>query len=221
MAVPQLVKDVMKPALELEANKIVRDARQILDHKNVSLGVIISGKAYKPPIMVERDQLEKMSALQRVDETPAEDLHWDPINQDDLLHDIIPARAKDLVVNPRLSGFVVKAGSTVVGVLSRNKFAVVALLSEYYSTVSLSSSEVATLVSREESDRTKVSASSRSSRDRAYVSRLEGSAITPLLLYVCLFDCERLKVAYYNPNPNKRPRCTQSHEMHLIRVYTP
>lgn len=195
MAVPKLVKDVMEPALELEANTSFGNAPQKFANGNIPF-VVVSDTADKPLTMITRDQLGNAKPDEVLKPT-ANILHQDPINQDDPLNDIIPARAKDLLVNPRLSGFVVKAGSTVVGVLPRNTFAEAALLSEYYFTVSLSS------------------------YDRAYVSRLEGSAITPLLLYVCLIDCEQLKVAYYNPDPNKRPRCTDDHVMHLIRVYTP
>jgi hypothetical protein len=195
MADPKCVKDVMEPALELEANKSVGDAQQKLENGNVPFGVI-SDTAGKPLTLIKRDQLGNANPDEVLMPT-ANILHQDPINLDDTLNDIFQTRAKDFVVNRQLSGIVVKKGNTVAGVMLRKAFAESSLLS-------ISSS----------------SAISLSSSDRANVSRLEGSAITPLLLYLCLIDYESQDVAYYNPDPSKRPRCINGHEMYLIREYT-
>lgn len=192
MADPKLVKDVMEPALELEANKSVGDAQQKLDSGNIPFGVI-SDTAGKPLTLITRNQLGNAKPDEVLKPT-ANILHQDPINQDDSLYDIIPTRAKDFVVNPQLSGFYVKEGNTVTGVLSRKAFAELLPL---YLEISLSSSDIAN------------------------ISRLEGSAITPLLLYSCLIDHELQYVAYYNPDPNKRPKCKNGHKMCRIRRHTP
>jgi hypothetical protein len=181
MTDPKLVKDVMEPALELEANKSAGDALQKLVNGNIPFGVI-SDTAGKPPTLITRDQLDNAKPDEMLKPT-ANILHQDPINQNDSLKGVILTLAKDLVVNPQLSGFSVKEGNTVTGVLPRETLAKLLPLYE----ISLFSSEIANL------------------------SRLEGSAITPLLLYKCSCGDEQEWVAYYDPN--HPPVCKNHHEV--------
>ncbi len=181
MADPKLVKDVMEPALELEANKSAGDALQKLVDGNIPFGVI-SDTAGKPLTLITRDQLDNVKPDEVLKPT-ANILHQDPINQNDSLKGVILTLAKDLVVNPQLSGFSVKEGNTVTGVLPRETLAKLLPLYE----ISLSSSEITNL------------------------SRLEGAAITPLLLYRCPYSDDQEQVSYYDPN--HPPKCKNHYEV--------
>jgi CBS-domain-containing membrane protein len=113
---PRLVKDVMVPAMRLDAKMRSVDALQVLDQRNIEYGVVCD-QAGKPSTIISREQLRAAE--------PDESLHvlntYIPypvsIDPDDNLNSIVQMLAEDVTCQYESTDLIVQKQGNIQGIL--------------------------------------------------------------------------------------------------------
>ncbi len=116
MADSRLVKDVMVPTVQLEANVRAGDALQTLDQKNIEYGVVCdeSGRLL---VIVTRKQLRDVEPDECVQVLTANVPHPVPIKPDDSMNSIVQMLAEDSTIKYGFTDIIVQEQGNVQGVL--------------------------------------------------------------------------------------------------------
>lgn len=118
MAEPLLIKDVLLPAIYLEANMMTGKALKLLTRENIGYGVVgdVRGESFG---MVTRKSLHTVKANMPVQDIITKELHAVHTQQDTSLDNIIQSYQENLHLNPDLLGFVLIDKGLVQGILLR------------------------------------------------------------------------------------------------------
>jgi len=113
-----LVRDVMVPTVQFEANTEVGDALQKLDQQRIDYGVVIDDQG-DLLVIVTREQLRTMKANERLQTITANRAYPLPIEPDEELDEVVRISADDFSFNQNPLGIVVQKQGSIYGVLLR------------------------------------------------------------------------------------------------------